>query len=107
MFEKTAEGAVNPDSGEEVGNPGFQAAETSHVEEDRDPGLTGLIKFMDDLWILEPVHLGPDSGGFSILSIFRFNPDQLGESLAKVVGSHQQRAVFFCSKRLGEFVKNR
>ena len=99
MFEKTAEGAVNPDGGREVGNSGFQTAETSHVEEDWDPSLTGLIQFMDDLWILELVHLGPDSGGFSILCIFRFNPDQLGESLAKVVGSHQQRAIFFCRKR--------
>ncbi len=99
MFKKTAEGAVNPDGGGEVGNSGLQAAETSQVEEDRDLGLTGLIEFMDDLWILELFHLGPDSGGFTILCIFRFNPDQLGESLAKVVGSHQQRAVFFCRKR--------
>ena len=99
VLKKTAEGAVNPDGGGEVGNPGFQAAETSYVEEDRDPGLTGLIEFMDDLWILELVHFGPDSGGFSILCIFRFNPDQLGESLARVVGSRQQRALFFCRKR--------
>ena len=98
MFKKTAEGAVNPDCGGEVGNPWFQTAETSHIEEDRDPGLTGLIEFMDDLWILELVHLGPDSGGVSILCIFRFNPDQLGESMSKVGGSHQQRAVFFCRK---------
>ena len=99
MFEKTAEGAVNPDGWGEFGNTGFQAAETSHVEEDRDPGLTGLIQFMDDLWILELIHRGSDSGEFSILCIFRFNPDQLCESLTKVVGSHQQRAVFFCRKR--------
>ena len=98
MFEKTAEGAVNPDGGEEVGNSGFQTAETSHVEEDRDPGLTGQIQFMDDLWILELVHLCSDSGGFSILCIFRFNPDQLGESLTKFLWSHQQRAVFFFRK---------
>ena len=67
MFKKTAEGAVNPGGGREVGNAGFQAAETSHVEENRDPGLTGLIQFMDDLWILELVYLRTDSGRFSIL----------------------------------------
>ena len=53
---------------DEVGNPGFQTAEISHVEKDQDPGLTGLIEFMDDLWILEVrAPLGLEMGQISEL----------------------------------------
>ena len=83
-----------------------QAAHAAHVQGDRDAGLAGAVQLLDHEFVLQLVHLGPDSAGPSRFGVFGpptiifFGPDGQQRHGYEVVGymkaadfaAHVQRA---------------
>ena len=90
MLQEAADDADHPDGLAQAGHARAQAADAAHDEVDLHPGGRGGVERLDDLPVLEGVHLGDDVPAPPRLLVLHLALDQLEEALAHVDRRHQQ-----------------
>ena len=105
VFEETAQDAVDGDVFGHAFDAGPEAAESADDELDFDAGAGGGIELVDDLGVLQRVHLRGDSRRAAGAGVFCFAADFEGEAVAHVDRGHQQLAVIALQRAAGEVVE--
>src|SRR5215468_1246335 len=96
MLEKAADNALNSDIFGKARNAGAETANAAHHQVDADPRLRRLVEQIDDRWVDECVHLGPDLGRPAVLYIGDLGFDELAKARPQV--DRRDRHLFEASR---------